>query len=202
MRRSLVPLLAVGAAAAFLITQQTAPGADNDRQAQGKKAEIGKPAPDFELKDVYGKTFKLSDFKGKIVVLEWMNQKCPVSFGKHKDRVMQETYKKYAAKGVIWLAIDSSYYAKGEDDRVYAATMGLAYPILQDPDGKVGHVYDAKTTPHMFVIDAKGVLAYDGAIDDHGKTNYVSEAIEAVLADKPVKHAKTKPYGCSVKYKS
>ena len=103
-----------------------------------KKAEVGAPAPGFSLPDTYGKTFTLSEFKGKTVVLEWVNQKCPVSRGKHDDKTMQTTYAKYAAKGVVWLGIDSSHYLKAESNRVYAAEKHLNYPILNDPDGKVG----------------------------------------------------------------
>ncbi len=167
------------------------------------KAELGKPAPGFALKDVYGKEFKLSDFKGKIVVLEWINKGCPISRGCHdeKKKIMQKTYKKYAGKGVIWLAIDTTFNAKPEENRVYAAEKGLAYPILHDPDGKVGHAYAARTTPHMFVVDKAGKLAYDGAIDDEGKTNYVASALDDVLAGRPVAKSKTEPYGCSVKYR-
>ena len=165
------------------------------------KSAVGEPAPDFDLQDVYGKTFKLSEFKDRVVVLEWLNEDCPVSRGKHDDGVMQKTYRKYAGRGVIWLGIDSTYRHKPEQDRIYAADKGLAYPILLDADGKVGRTYGARTTPHMFVIDKKGVLAYDGAIDDKGSKNYVAAAIDALLAGKPVADAKTAPYGCTVKYK-
>jgi len=164
------------------------------------KAEVGAPAPGFSLPDTYGKTFTLAEFKGKTVVLEWLNQKCPVSRGKHKDKTMQTTYAKYADKGVVWLGIDSSHYLKAESNRVYAAQKHLNYPILNDPDGKVGWAYGAKTTPHMFVIDKEGKLIYDGAIDDKGKTNYVAAALDSLLAGKPVAKPKTQPYGCSVKY--
>jgi len=164
-------------------------------------AEVGAPAPAFELPDVYGKPFKLDEFKGRIVVLEWINQACPVSRGKHDDGVMQKTYKKYARDGIIWLAIDSTHGRKPEQNRVYAAEQHLAYPILQDAEGKVGRAYGARTTPHMFVIDKKGILAYDGAIDDKADKNYVAAALDALLADRPVTPAKTAPYGCSVKYR-
>jgi len=164
-------------------------------------AEVGSPAPAFELPDVYGKPFKLDEFKGRIVVLEWINQACPVSRGKHDDGVMQKTYKKYARDGIIWLAIDSTHGRKPEQNRVYAAEQHLAYPILQDAEGKVGRAYGARTTPHMFVIDKKGILAYDGAIDDKADKNYVAAALDALLADRPVTPAKTAPYGCSVKYR-
>ena len=164
------------------------------------KAELGKPAPGFELKDTYGKTFKLSDFTGRVVVLEWINRTCPVSRQCHEKAVMQKTYKKYAAKGVIWLAIDTTVGTDPESNRVYAATQGLAYPILHDLDGKVGRAYGAATTPHMYVIDKKGNLAYGGAIDDRAEKNYVADALKAVLSDQKVAKAWTKPYGCSVKY--
>jgi peroxiredoxin len=163
-------------------------------------AAIGSQAPDFTLKDAYGKEFKLSDFKDKIVVLEWINQHCPVSHGTHQKRLMQDTYKKYAGKGVIWLAIDTTAGAQPEKNRVYAADQGIAYPILHDTDGKVGHSYGAKRTPHMFVIDKAGKLAYTGAIDDHKDKNYVSIALDELLAGKSVSNPETEPYGCGVKY--
>lgn len=179
------------------VTWSDAPGAAPD-----KKAEIGSPAPEFELKDVYSNTFKLSNFKDKIVVLEWINKNCPVSEAKHRDKTMQNTYKDRADRGVVWLAIDTTANAVPDENRIYAAKMGLAYPILHDPDGKVGRLYGAQTTPHMFVIDKKGNLAYDGAIDNKDKINYVADAVDALLAGKPVSSSKTKPYGCGVKYKS
>lgn len=164
------------------------------------KAAVGKAAPNFSLPDTYGKTFKLAEFKGKIVVLEWLNQKCPVSKGKHDDKTMQNTYAKYADKGVFWLGIDSSHYQNPESNRVYAAQQHLNYPILHDREGKVGKAYGAKTTPHMFVIDKEGKIVYDGAIDDKSKTNYVAAAIDSLLAGEPIAKSKTQPYGCSVKY--
>ncbi len=197
MKRT-ISVVSVAAVAAFALVpaHRMATGAD----APGK-VELGAPAPDFAMKDVYGKEFKLTEFKGKIVVLEWINQKCPVSRGKHDDDVMQKTYRKHAAEGVIWLAVDSTNGRKAEENRVYAAEKGLAYPILDDSAGKIGRTYGAKTTPHMFVIDRNGNLAYDGAIDDKANKNYVEAAIEDLLAGRPVKTAKTAPYGCSVKYK-
>lgn len=163
-------------------------------------AKLGEAAPIFELTDVYGKSFKLADFKGKIVVLEWINQACPVSHGKHQENVMQDTYRKYAGKGVVWLAIDSTHNRKAEENRVYAAELSLAYPILDDADGQVGRAFQAKTTPHMFVVDKAGKLVYDGAIDDKGSTNFVAAAVEELLAGQPVSKSKTQPYGCGVKY--
>jgi peroxiredoxin len=192
--RALVVIVGVATAAAGLGVAVAA-----DSKA-GAKAEIGKTAPDFELKDTFGKPFKLSDFKGKIVVLEWINRNCPVSRACHEKSLMQKTYSQYAAKGVIWLAIDTTVGTDAESNRVYAADQRLAYPILHDADGKVGRAYAAATTPHMYVIDKKGILVYTGAIDDRKDKNYVSAALEAVLAGREVAASKTKPYGCSVKY--
>lgn len=197
MRHPILPAMAVLVAALVLIlSHDNAPAANSP-----SKAELGAPAPDFELQDVFGKAFKLSEFKDRIVVLEWLNRDCPVSRGKHDDGVMQKLYKKYADDGLIWLGIDSTHGRKPEQNRVYAAEKGLAHPILLDSTGKVGRLYGAKTTPHMFVIDKKGVLAYDGAIDDKGSNNHVAAAIDALLAGKPVSTAKTAPYGCSIKYR-
>lgn len=167
------------------------------------QAVVGKPAPDFSLPDGTGKMHKLSDYRGKIVVLEWTNQKCPYVQHHHKVRTMQKLAEKYADKGVVWLAIDSSYFADAEADRSYRAKMGIEYPYLYDPTGRVGRLYGAKTTPHMFVIDRDGTLVYDGAIDDDFRNptiNYVEAALEAILNGSKVVHEKTKPYGCSVKY--
>jgi peroxiredoxin len=181
------------------IIYSAAPAAERTNTAAAVAA-LGEAAPDFTLKDAYGKEFKLSEFKDKIVVLEWLNQDCPVSRGAHQKKVMQDTYKKYADKGVVWLGVCSTAGEKPERDRVYAAAQGLAYPILHDTDGKVGHTFQAKTTPHMFVIDKTGKLAYSGAIDDRKDKNYVAVAVDELLEDKPVTTSKTEPYGCGVKY--
>lgn len=218
MKRVIVPAFIAAALAGILLIQAQAPAADAT-----KKASVGAAAPDFELKDGYGKTFHLSDFKGDIVVLEWINYECPVSRGKHADKTMQKAYVEVlklaqkAAKGdnaprVIWLGIDSTYKngngspRKADQNRIFAAESGIAYPILQDPDGAVGHAYGARTTPDMFVVDQKGVLAYAGAIDDSqepgGKgANYVVNAVRALLDGKTPDPAHTTPYGCGVKYK-
>lgn len=165
------------------------------------KAELGKTAPSFTLPDLYGNNISLDAFKGKTIVLEWFNPGCPFVQAAHEKKVTQKLIAEYASKGVIWLAIDSGYNCDAETNRVYAAEHGLAYPILLDPDGKVGKLYGAKSTPHMFVIDKSGLVAYNGAIDDQKNTNYVKDALDAVLAGKPVKKNKTRPYGCGVKYK-
>ncbi|MHC4067070.1 MAG: thioredoxin family protein [Planctomycetota bacterium] len=169
-------------------------------------AKVGEKAPDFALKDADGKELGLSSFSGKVVVLEWINQRCPVSRGKHQDKTMQNTCGKFKDQPVVWLAVDSSHYADPKANKEYAAKMGLEYPLLHDTDGKVGKLYEAKTTPHMFVIDKSGVLVYAGAIDNarsgesDNPRNYVAEAVDAVLKGSTVSVSSTKPYGCSVKY--
>ena len=200
-KRWIVVTALVGLTGVLFYSQTTAAPGPSDA-----KAELGKPAPDFVLKDVYGKEFKLSDFKDRIVVLEWINQECPYSRACHdpkkKKMTMQAAYAKYAAKGVVWLAIDTTHTAKPEGNRVYAAQKGLAYPILHDPDGKAGKAYGARTTPHMFVIDKTGKLVYNGGIDDNdGGPNYVAAALDDLLAGRPVAKSRTEPYGCSVKYR-
>lgn len=187
-------LLAAGLAALGTWTVFAAP------ESPQAPAAGGQAVADFKLKDVYGKEFTLSEFKGRIVVLEWASQACPVSREAHQKAVMQNTYKKYADKGVIWLAIDSTDKADPEKNRIHAAVMALNYPLLHDPDGKVGRALGAKTTPHMFVIDKQGKVAYSGAIDDQKKTNYVAAALDDLLAGRPVATPKTQPYGCGVKY--
>lgn len=178
-------------------------------------AEIGKPAPTFSLTDSNGKSVSLGDFKGKIVVLEWTNDGCPFVVGHYKGG-MQKFQKKYTKNGVVWLTIISSApgqqgYADGKQANALSKERD-AKPthVLLDPEGDVGHLYDAKTTPQMFVIDKKGVLRYDGAIDGSYSANhteqqsseqYFSIALDAVIAGKAVKLSKTRPYGCSVKYK-
>ena len=172
-------------------------------------AKIGEPAPDFELTDEAGETHKLSDYKGKTVVLEWTNPECPVVQRHYEAKTMQDSIEK-VDDDVVWLAVDSSNFVKPEDSKKWKSEHKVDWPQLQDPSGKVGKQYGAKTTPHMYVVDAEGVLRYAGAIDDdpHGKkdpaerTNFVVEAVTALSAGKDVPKPQTKPYGCSVKYDS
>jgi peroxiredoxin len=176
---------------------------------------IGQPAPDFTGTDSNGKTHKLSDYKGKIVVLEWTNPGCPFVMKHYDSNNMQKLQADATAKGIIWLSINSSAEGKegnetGEQANKYIADKG-AKPTARilDPKGEIGHLYDAKTTPHMFVVDKDGTLVYEGAIDSddsfkpeaiESATNYVSAALKALEEGKPVAKAQTKPYGCSVKY--
>jgi peroxiredoxin len=184
--------------------------------AKAVKAAVGSPAPDFTLTDSNGQTRKLSDYTGKnqVVVLEWMNYDCPYVKKQYKTKSMQTLQQDAAAKGVVWLSIISSaegkqgHYEPAEVNKLNQERDGHAAAILLDYKGKVGKLYGAKTTPHMFVIDGKGVLQYAGAIDDTPSTdaedvpkrNYVKEAVDAILANKPVATSYTKSYGCSVKY--
>ena len=170
-------------------------------------AAVGKPAPDFTLTDQKGNTVKLSAFKGNVIVLEWTNPDCPFVQRHYKAGTMATLAKNYGGKGVVWLAINSTYYMNREKDAAWAEQQQIAYPVLGDHEGKVGKAYGAKTSPHMFIIDANGNIVYQGAIDNdangekkQGVVNYVAQALDAVLAGKPVAIPETKPYGCSVKY--
>jgi len=176
---------------------------------------IGAAAPDFELTDSQGNTHKLSAFKGKFVVLEWVNYGCPFVKKHYQSDNMQTLQKKYGDKGVVWLSICSSaegkqgHFTGDELASQIKANRGQQTAYLIDADGKVGKTYGARTTPHMFVINPDGDLIYKGAIDDRaststsdveGATNYVAQALDEAMAGKPVSQSATQPYGCSVKY--
>lgn len=173
--------------------------------AKADKAKEPVKASDFTLKDLDGKTHALKDLKGKIVVLEWTNKDCPAWRGRLD--VLKKTAETYRKKGVVWLHIDSTFKQDEAASKEYMQSNKVTDPVLVDRDGKVGHAYDARTTPHMFVINKDGMIAYDGAIDDDQRgekekpTNYVAKALDEILAGKTVTHARTTPYGCSVKYK-
>lgn len=178
-------------------------------ESAAAKAEVGKPAPGFELKDQDGKLVRLDDYKDKVVVLEWFNDECPFVQKWYKTGEMNKVAKTYTEKGVVWLTINSSAHHNVDHNKTAAGKLNINRPLLDDSAGKVGHAYDAKTTPQMFVID-KGTLVYDGAIDSIRSTdtedlakgeNYVKAALDEVLDGKPVTKAKTTSYGCSVKYK-
>ncbi|WP_456407607.1 thioredoxin family protein [Caldithrix abyssi] len=183
---------------------------------QAGEIKLGAPAPDFTLKDAEGKAHQLSDYRGKIVVLEWVNYGCPFVKKFYNSGTMQALQKKYTEKGVVWLSICSSapgkqgHYAP-EKIRELKKEKGAFYTAyLIDEEGTVGRLYGAKTTPHMFIIDPDGNLVYAGAIDDQPSSkqsslknarNYLSETLDKMLQNQPVKPFMTKPYGCSVKYK-
>ncbi|HMO24796.1 MAG TPA: thioredoxin family protein [Tepidisphaeraceae bacterium] len=171
--------------------------------------KVGEAAPDFSLENHKGETVNLSDLKGKIVVLEWFNEECPYVVKHYKQGHMQKLANKYAEKGVVWLAINSTNGKTNADNASVADKWSMPMAILNDSDGTVGKQYGATNTPHMYVIDAEGKIAYMGAIDSDrsadtskvdGATNYVAEALDALLAGESVKTAETRAYGCSVKY--
>lgn len=171
------------------------------------RPEIGKAAPGFTLNSADGKTVSLKDYTGKIVVLEWTCPTCPFVLRHHKKlKTTQKLTQEFKDKDVVWLAIDSSKTASAEGAAEHAKNNKLSYPILIDQDGKVGKLYGARTTPHMFVIDRKGNLAYAGAMDDDPRgdkpepQNYVEEVVKSLLDGSTVAKTRTQPYGCSVKY--
>ena len=176
--------------------------------------ESGKPAPDFTATDINGKTVKLSDFKGKIVVLESYNLDCPFCANHFKTGAMQALQADLTAKGVVWLMVNSvnpnhpSHRSPADAQKEWAAEKLNATAWLDDSSGAIGHLYGMKTTPDMYVINKDGVLVYQGAIDNKPdpshdpKTarNYVSEAVNDLLTGKPIEVSETKSYGCGVKY--
>lgn len=174
----------------------------------------GEPAPSFTLKDVDGQAVSLSDFAGKPVVLEWINPGCPFVRKFYTEQHMAAFQKEAARMGAVWLSINSTNEGAGdyltpEKSKAWAAKHGNVATWLMDPDGTVGKAYDARVTPHMFVIDGDGKVVYQGAIDNvrdanpasiAGATNYVMEALKALAAGQPIAEAQTRPYGCGVKY--
>lgn len=179
------------------------------------EAVPGQPAPDFALTDVTGKVHRLSDFRGKYVVLEWFNAGCPFVQKHYESGNMQSLQRTYGGKGVVWLSINSTNprsadYRDPQRSRALLQDWKMApAALLLDEDGKVGQAYGARATPHMFVIDPKGAVLYAGAIDDKAtwrpedvKTakNWVAAALDEAMSGKGVSTASTAPYGCSVKY--
>jgi len=178
---------------------------------------VGQGAPDFTLQDAGGKSVRLADFKGKVVVLEWTNPGCPFVRKHYDSGNMGATQKLAREQGAVWLSINST--AKDHPDYLpppqLAAWLkerhGAATAVLMDEDGAVGQSYGARTTPHMFIIDANGTLVYMGAIDSipsarvadiEKAANHVKAALADLAAGRPVAAPVTQAYGCSVKYKS
>ncbi len=180
--------------------------------AQDQPPDIGSPVPDFQLTCLDGNAHSLSEYKGKIIVLEWTNPGCPVVQRHYKDGLMPALQKECLDKGAIWLVINSTHPGHANFrpadglKKVYGDWKATFTALLMDPDGKAGKALGAKTTPHMFVIDKEGKLAYHGAVDDDpqgtrpDRLNYVKPAVESLLKGKTVETTATKPYGCSVKY--
>ena len=176
---------------------------------------VGDPAPDFTATDSHGQVHKLSEYRGRYVVLEWTNNGCPFTRKHYTSGNMQDLQREWTAKGVVWLTVLSSspgaqgYMTAPEENAYIARVHADPTAALLDPTGALGHEYDARTTPDMYVIDPGGRLIYAGAIDDHPTTdvsdiphskNYVTEALTEAMAGQPVAVTYTRPYGCSVKY--
>lgn len=178
-------------------------------------ATVGQPAPDFTLMDTAGKPVKLSDFKGRPVVLEWTNPGCPF-VKKHYQGNMQSLQKDAASKNIAWLAINST--AESSPDYLAPARLGQwmaeqkAAPTatLMDESGKTGEAYAARVTPHMYIVNAQGVLVYAGGIDSIASARvediakavpYIQQAMAEIAAGKPLSQTTTRPYGCTIKYK-
>lgn len=189
----------------------------NSAWASPKGVSTGAAAPDFTVNDSKGSPVSLKDFKGKVVVLEWFNHECPFVKKHYNSGNMQRLQKEMTDKGIVWLSINSS--AEGKQGHLSAdeaisisKEKGTASSsVLLDMDGNVGKLYGARTTPHMYVIDKDGKVAYQGAIDDNDSPdpaaipqskNYVREVVGELMNGKAVTIASTEPYGCSVKYKS
>lgn len=183
--------------------------------APTEHAEIGKPAPDFTLKDLDGKDVRLSSFKGKTVVLEWFNPSCPFVKASHTKGSLKDAASRQTKAGVVWLAVNSGAAGKPgtgpEANREGAKTFGMSNPILVDEAGTVGKIYGATNTPHIMIVDSKGTLVYRGAVDNSpdgegesatgGKlVSYVDATLADLAAGRPVATAETKAYGCGVKY--
>lgn len=183
--------------------------------AAAAQARIGAPAPNFTATDSHGKTHSLDEYRGKFVVLEWHNQGCPYTRKHYLSGNMQDLQKEWTAKGVAWFTVISSApgqegYVTASQENAYMAKMHAdPTAALLDPSGKIGHLYDAKTTPDMYIINPSGKLIYSGAIDNRpttdesdikGADNYVNDALTEAMDGKPVAKPYTRPYGCSVKY--
>ncbi|HXW92776.1 MAG TPA: redoxin domain-containing protein [Terriglobales bacterium] len=177
--------------------------------------KVGDPAPEFQATDSHGQGHRLSEYRGKFVVLEWHNNGCPYTRKHYESGNMQRLQQEWTARGVVWFTVISSApgqqgYVTAPQENDYLTRMNASpTAALLDPQGDVGHLYAAKTTPHMFIINPAGVLIYDGAIDNKATTdqadiaiaqNYVSQALGEAMAGKPVSIPTSRPYGCSVKY--
>ena len=204
-RRALLGMTAVLAGASFFAVPALA------------APTVGQPAPAFTAVDSKGQQHKLADLKGKVVVLEWTNNECPYVKKHYGASNMQNLQKQAKGAGVVWLSVVSS--APGEQghvtgakaDELTASRNAQPSAVLLDPQGEIGRAYDARTTPHMYVIDAKGILRYAGGIDSIASTRpadiekadpWFKTALESVLKGENVAQATTRPYGCAVKYKS
>ena len=185
--------------------------------AASAAATVGQPAPAFALTDTNDKTVNLTDYKGKTVVLEWHNSECPFVKKHYDSSNMQGLQSKYTKDGVVWLAVSSTepghqdYKKPGVMNGILKTSKASPTAYLMDDSGTTGRSYGAKTTPHMYIINAQGTLVYAGGIDDKRSSsvadvktakNFVAAALDEIKAGKPVSVATSTPYGCNVKYKS
>lgn len=201
MKRTILTMLTISALSVIVFY-----GCEDKEPA----AESGtdKIAPDFTLTNYDDKPISLSDYKGKIVVLKWFNYECPfVQHHYEKAKTMIELANQYNDKNVVWLVINSTGHLTTEKNKEFVKKYKIGYPILDDRSGKMGRAYGARTTPHMFIIDTKGGIAYAGAIDNsppgrkkEGVINYVDKALAELTTGKVVSIPNTEPDGCSVKY--
>lgn len=203
----MVLALAMMAILASGCKKKTEPAAPAAELTPEQKAENLLIAPNFELADQDGKIHRLTDYRGKVVVLEWINPDCPFVKRHHQTKTtMVDLATAYADKDVVWLAINSTHYFNVEKNKQIAAEWNIPYPILDDSAGAVGKAYSATRTPEMFIISPEGAILYHGAIDDDPKgdketpLNYVQAALEAILSGSPIETPRTAPYGCTVKY--
>jgi peroxiredoxin len=191
--------------------QQRIQSAMRDRMERPERpGRRGRKAPNFQLSSFDGRSFSLSQFQGRVVVLEWFNMECPFSKYHYETKsTMVDLAKKYKDKEVVWLAVNSTSHTKPQANIAFAKKHKLPFPILDDRSGRVGRAYGARTTPHVFVVDKDGYIAYQGAIDSAplGKVQagaavigYVDKALEELTTGKQVTTRATAPYGCSVKY--
>lgn len=179
-------------------------------------ARVGEKAPNFTATDTNGQTHKLSDYAGKYVVLEWTNRECPYTRKQYSTGNMQTLQREWTSKGVIWLTVQSSApgeqgYVTAPEENAYVKQVNASpTAVLLDPSGNLGHLYNAKTTPDMYVINPQGILVYEGAIDNKPSAdpadvknaeNYVSLALTQAMAGKSLSTPTSRPYGCSVKYR-
>jgi peroxiredoxin len=202
--KSLPFLAGVAALAAFLVPI-----------AVRAQAVVGSQAPNFTATDSHGGTHVLNEYRGKYVVLEWHNHDCPYTRKHYVSGNMEALQKEWTEKGVVWFTVISSapgqqgYMTDAEENEYLEKMHADPTAVLMDPQGKLGHLFGAKTTPEMYVIDPEGKLIYEGAIDNRptpdisdikGADNYLSDALNDAMAGKPIAHPYTRSYGCSVKY--
>ncbi len=207
-RSNMLPIVALGVAALGLAAD--AVGQDG-RDTKENVAKIGEKVPNFTLADSAGQERSLASYEGKTVILEWINPECPYVIKCYRSGAMAGAYKNVKALDptAVWLAINSTSTTKPQANQFWIEQHKIEYPILMDLGGTVGRLYDARRTPHMFLIDKKGVLRYHGAIDDNQfgnkaadeVTNFVVSAVRQLVAEETVTPDYVKPYGCSVKYK-